>query len=295
MKKSRVMGHRRLFSLRMRASHRGRHLSGAERLLSRREMPEAAGALLRRAIAHVRGRPDEVVLAIDPVPAADIRRVASLPVSTVQVESVAEGRATALRILQHLGVSLRAAAAALEAMVRGPGPGGTVMRGAMVVDASTGRRLEPDPSRGVRARKMDWTPEASRVIDSRLRPCGLPFLRVREALAVATKVAHAPGVVAELCWSDDPDYSGGYIASQRLGYVRIPRLKPLGERSGGRAVFLLPGGSLERLIRFLQETPLLLSEAGQVEPPLPWEAWADVLRPPYPKASGRRRLPDRQS
>ncbi|MBI5378806.1 MAG: hypothetical protein HZA23_01445, partial [Nitrospirae bacterium] len=142
----------------------------------------------------------------------------------------------------------------------------------------TGRRLEPDPSRGVRARKMDWTPEASRVIEKRLRPWGRPFLRVREALAVATKVAHAPGVVAELCWSDDPDYAGGYVASKQLGYVRVSRLKPLGEQSGGRAVFMTPGGSLERLVRYLRETPLLLVEAGSVKPPLPWEAWWRRLR-----------------
>jgi 6-carboxyhexanoate--CoA ligase len=285
MKNTRVKRRRRLLSLRMRASRRGRHLSGAERLLSYREIPAAVCVLLRRAVEHVRGRPDEVVITADPIPAAAIRRVAALPVSTVQVESVAEGREAALRILRHLGVSRRAAAGALEAMARGPGPGGTVMRGAMVVDARSGKRLEPDSARGIRARRMDWTPEASRLIEMRLRPWGLPFLRVSEALAVATKVAHAPGVVAELCWSDDPDYAAGYVASKRLGYVRIPRLKPLSEQSGGRAIFLSPGGSLERLFRFLRETPVLLIEAASVKPPLPWEAWQRRLSAP-PMAIG---------
>ena len=48
----------------------------------------------------------------------------------------------------------------------------------------------------------------------------------REALALATKVIWS-GVVAELCWSDEPEYVAGYVATARHGSVRFPNFKRL--------------------------------------------------------------------
>jgi len=95
------------------------------------------------------------------------------------------------------------------------------MRGAMIIDARTGDRMEPDQERGVRASRFDWTDDALEAINRKLAVIGLTHFRTREALALATKVAHAPGMVAELCWSDDPDYTAGYVASRATGYVRF--------------------------------------------------------------------------
>ena len=72
----------------------------------------------------------------------------------------------------------------------------------------------------------------------KLAAIGLTHFRTREALALATKVAHAPGIIAELCWSDDPDYTAGYVASPRIGYVRFPVLKLPDDPRGGRVFFV---------------------------------------------------------
>ena len=42
------------------------------------------------------------------------------------------------------------------------------------------------------------------------------------------------GVVAELCWSDDPDYTTGYVAGKNIGYVRI---KPIYKQSKDKAYY----------------------------------------------------------
>ena len=105
------------------------------------------------------------------------------------------------------------------------------MRGAVLLDADTLERLEPDLERGVRATMMDAAESDS---GAHCSPCKNHYA---EAMVLAAKVANAPGLVAELCISDDPDYVTGYIASKTLGYVRIAPLKKVGSPFGGR-IFL---------------------------------------------------------
>ena len=137
------------------------------------------------------------------------------------------------------------------------------MRGAMIMDAVTGERLEPDRERGIRASHFDWSDEASRAADGALARLGLTHFRTKEALALATKVAHGPGVVAELCWSDDPDYTAGYVASLAFGYIRFPVLKQRGALTGGRALFFDRGrGSVEALQIYLEQVPVVISSCG---------------------------------
>jgi 6-carboxyhexanoate--CoA ligase len=133
----------------------------------------------------------------------------------------------------------------------------------MIMDSRSGERLEPDRERGVRASRFDWTEEAFRMVQQSLESRGLTHHRTREALALATKVAHAPGMVAELCWSDDPEYTAGYVASLGTGYVRFPFLKQHGDSSGGRAFFVDRDRlNMDRLVNFLQNEPVLISEIG---------------------------------
>ena len=137
------------------------------------------------------------------------------------------------------------------------------MRGAMLIDASTGERLEPDPSRGVRVSRFDWSDEASIMIERELASLGLTHFRTKEALALATKVAHAPGMIAELCWSDEPDYTAGYIATRSGGYIRLPHMKRSGNAFGGRAFFISCSASdKDAIIDYLQRTPVLITAVG---------------------------------
>jgi 6-carboxyhexanoate--CoA ligase len=133
----------------------------------------------------------------------------------------------------------------------------------MLMDAVTGERLEPDRERGVRVSRFDWSSEARDAIDRALTHVGLTHFRTREALSLASKVAHAPGVIAELCWSDDPDYSAGYVSSLSTGYVRFPFMKEKGRTSGGRAFFVKREGfDREGLLSYLQKEPVIVSGIG---------------------------------
>ncbi len=138
------------------------------------------------------------------------------------------------------------------------------MRGAMIMDARTGERLEPDRSRGIRVSRFDWSDEALRSITEELARLGLTHFRTREALSLATKVAHSPGIVAELCWSDDPDYTAGYVASREYGYVRLPLLKEAGKAGGGRAFFVdRQGFEPDVFIAYLTRQPVVITAVGR--------------------------------
>jgi 6-carboxyhexanoate--CoA ligase len=196
-----------------------------------------------------------------------LHTLTALDVLTVDTPDVTTGRSTAARILQSLGVSNEAAMSALKHLSGGAGPEERTMRGAIIMDAQNGNRLEPDQERGVRASRFDWTNEALDELTVKLKAIGLMHYRTREALALATKVAHAPGIVAELCWSDDPEYTAGYVASRGIGYVRFPMLKSQGNPNGGRVFFVNHKNlDMTTLIHYLQNEAVLITESGKCLP-----------------------------
>lgn len=262
---------RDLYSIRMHASRGGGHLSGAERLGGEDDLEGLAASLLRRALDHPRGRAERIRLIVEAVAPEDVR-IGRLPdLTTLTVADYRQGRRAALAVLTETGVDSAVADRVMRTLASGAAPGGGSMRGAMLVDAADGRRLEQDPSRGVRASRMDLTPAAALSLRDALAPLGLDNPHVREALVLAAKVLSAPGIVAELCWSDDPDYTAGYVASPRHGYIRFPHLKPPGDERGGRAFFLRSEGlDIEELIDYLERSVFLIDEIGALHGPRPW-------------------------
>ncbi|HLB25963.1 MAG TPA: 6-carboxyhexanoate--CoA ligase [Nitrospirota bacterium] len=249
-----------LYSIRMRASRGGTHISGAERIIPARDIGRVAVELVGRAKNHGRGRPDSITVTVDCLSGREFRKLATLPITSLNAEDHAGGRELAVFELIRAGVSEKAARTALESILRGASPDGGNMRGAMVVDAATGERLETDRSRGVRARAVDYAGDAVPEILAALEVAGLGSVHVREALALATKVAGAPGAVAELCISDDPGYLTGYAASQKNGYVRITPLKEDGGLYGGRAFFVdADRFDMDEYLRYMRETPVLVT------------------------------------
>ena len=137
------------------------------------------------------------------------------------------------------------------------------MRGAVIMDATTGERLETDLSRGVRVSRMDLAPECRTELERKLASAGLDHYRVLEALVLAGKVLSAPGIVAELCWSDDPNYTTGYVADLHGGYQRITALKSVGDSLGGRVFFINPAAvSIDELVDYLEYQPVLFDGSG---------------------------------
>jgi len=132
------------------------------------------------------------------------------------------------------------------------------MRGAMLMDIE-GVRLEPDLLRGVRVTRMGITRNAEAVLSKQLAKLGLNNSTVKEALILASKVHKYPMVLGEICISDDPNYTTGYIASRAYGYIRLPNIKKRGTPYGGRA-FFVTGGEVKELIKYLQMTPVLIDK-----------------------------------
>jgi len=100
---------------------------------------------------------------------------------------------------------------------------------------------------------------------------GLGHHRVLEALVLSAKVLGGPGVVAELCWSDAPDYTIGYVADPQAGYQRITNLKHVGDCHGGRIFFVNRADTTPALlIDYLERQPVLFTAAGSFSPPKVW-------------------------
>jgi 6-carboxyhexanoate--CoA ligase len=251
-----------LYSVRMRASTGQSHLSGAERLVPRDRIDLTMKELVNRALSKQLA-PDQIVVTIDALGDIPVLSVPSLDLVSLDMHSITACRENAARVLKAFCVSSSAVLAAFRALEQGASPDGGNMRGAMLIDAETGERLEQDQSRGVRVSRFDWSDGASERIDRELSALGLTHFRTKEALALATKVAYAPGIVAELCWSDEPDYTAGYVADRTIGYVRFPHMKQAGNGFGGRA-FFVTRDDLDRnaLMAYLQETPVLITEIG---------------------------------
>lgn len=262
---------RPLFSLRMQATLNGQHLSGAEHLSTTDDLERLAAGMVKRALGHTRGRAEKIQITIEEVATGQIDYGTLPDLHTYLVDDYHLGRRAAAAILGKSGVSPLAIDGAMAAMASGAAPDGRSMRGAMLIDAKSGNRLEPDQARGVRVSRMDLTEQARQELILGLQALGLDNCHVREALVLAAKVLTTPGIVAELCWSDDPGYTAGYVASAQQGYVRFPHLKPLGDERGGRAFFLASGEhNLPELIDYLQTKPILFDAIGQLHRAQPW-------------------------
>ncbi len=224
------------------------HISGAEQMVRASEVPDLARDLMLRAQNHSKGTPDFINIKVEEIPEESCLRLKALPVRSLACETAAEGLRLACELLGRAGV------ADAEAVVRLMPQAGR-LRGAMILDADTLERLEPDRERGVRATKMGRA-------DRTERACGgTAKNHYAEALVLATKVASAPHIVAEICISDDPDYVTGYVASKSLGYVRIARMKEMGSPEGGR-IFLYrgPREELAATIDFIEHRPVLVED-----------------------------------
>ena len=233
-----------LYAVKMRASKGDIHLSGAERLVEKKQILPVSQSLLKRALNHGNGNADEVHLKVEAIECSEVLKVPSLSVTEADASNPAEAFAVLQRLLKENGI--RDAEACLQLLKYAP-----PMRGAMLVDIRTLQRCEPDPERGVRATYMDGEKTCFDTGKNHFR----------EALILATKVSSAPHMVGELCISDDCSYTTGYFASKKSGYVRIPNLKAHGDPHGGR-LFLYDGTSeadLKETLYYLEHQAVVIT------------------------------------
>jgi 6-carboxyhexanoate--CoA ligase len=229
----------------------GRHISGAERVVPREQVEETALLMIKRAFSHTRGQADFINIIVEEMDSGAIQQVPLLPVYHAEALTVEEGHRAAEHALAAAGVTSSGAKQGILTLLSLADS----IRGAMFLCAVTGQRLDNTGNRGIRVSRMDIENEEGFI--SQLVERGICNLHVREALVLASKVAAGPGIVAELCWSDDPEYTTGYVASA-VGYTRIPHCKPLGKSIGGRIFFIHPAADLSQLENYLQQQPVLV-------------------------------------
>jgi 6-carboxyhexanoate--CoA ligase len=228
------------------------HISGAEGIVGGSEIARANEALIKRALTHPRGAPDKIVITLEKISGTPLKS-AVLPVETAASVSPDASRALISAKAAQLGISAPALTTAFRVLYSR-----NAMRGASIISSLSGKRLEPDKKRGVRVScfGIDKTDDAA--LSERLRSLGLNNTTVKEALLLASKVASCRDITAEICVSDDPDYTTGYIASRRFGYLRILNIKKPGSMCGGRVFFVREGADTENVISYLQNKPVIL-------------------------------------
>ena len=237
-----------LYSVRMRAAqggpheNGGHHISGAERIVKLEEVGAIAQSLAERALHHSKGTADFINITVDLIPPEKISYIDCLKVEEHKTGSIPESHQLATELLQGTTITetaVRKAISMLKSLDRS-------MRGAMLVDATSGERLD-EGNRGVRVSHMDSF-DSHALGDNE---------HMREALVLASKVQSADGVVGELCWSDDPDYTVGYVACNGV-YHRLPHMKELGSDIGGRVFFVQSDIDSESVIEYLESAPVLV-------------------------------------
>lgn len=227
------------------------HISGAEGIYDEDMLQRVMRDYYLRAMHHSRGRPDNIVITVERIKEKPTY-VSILPVSTLRCSSPVEARSAAIDMLLKTGISRRAISIAFKII-----NSETTMRGASLVKADSGKRLEPDKERGVRVSRLGIDRATERRLSRRLQKDGINTRTVKEALILASKVASCDGIIAELCVSDDPDYTTGYVASKKTGYVRITNLKEKGSMSGGRVFFIEKGDVLD-IVDYLEKRPVIV-------------------------------------
>jgi 6-carboxyhexanoate--CoA ligase len=228
------------------------HISGAEGLFEEKDIPKSVNEYIKRALNHLRGKPDEIVITIEKIKESP-KKISLLPVSTLKCSSPLEAERIISQRLYDAGISEKAINNAFKVLTSEE-----TMRGASLMLAGSGVRIEPDKKRGVRVSRFGIEKSALRKLTQRLSRMGINTITVREALALASKAASCPDIIAEVCISDDPDYTTGYIASRKFGYLRIPNIKKYGEMHGGRVLFVSENADIEMMIDYLEKKPVTI-------------------------------------
>ena len=251
------------YSVKMRASKyidgKETHISGAENIVKEDILEEISKSLIKRALNHDKGKSESINIKIEKLNEEDLTYIDSLKVQTVKVKNSIEGLKACNKLLTLIGIDEEKANLIINMLTEIKD-----MRGAILLDINTLERLEPDKERGVRATFMDL--EYSTFSESiKYTKKSTHFI---EALVLASKVISCPYIIGEICYSDDPNYTAGYIASKNFGYVRFTHMKELGNPFGGR-IFLYDSKkeNINNCIDYIENKKIIVKE-NIIENPL---------------------------
>ena len=242
----------------MRIHQEGTHLSGAEELVPAQELEHVLASFSKRLLPHAFNNPThppQQIVTIDPVSKGDIQRKSLLPVQFLESPSCEESAKGLQELLESLLPEGQAESILeifrKEIMENPP------RHGALLV-TSRGRPFLEAGTTGIRTTHLGCDPSLRKALEENLDHfLAKPNHRFIDALVLASKVLASESVLLEICVSDDPSYTTGYMASRLFGYVRIPHMKKPGIPKGGRLYVVSPTVHLPTLLRELRETPVL--------------------------------------
>ena len=259
-----------LYNIKMRSSKGGphekggKHISGAERILREDEIEDEIIRMYQRALNHEKGSVDFINIKIQKVNEEDIVYIPQLSIKEFDVKSKEEGLELAKELLKESDVEEIAIENGIESLLKLQDS----MHGAILIDKDNGNRLDDRASRGVRATGMGFADNFEYDKIDKINPANdvneedIPGIHFNEALVLASKVTSCKGIIAELCWSDDPNYLTGYISNETT-YNRISIMKDKGNTIGGRIFFvdtnlLDDNYTLDDLIDYLEKQVVLI-------------------------------------
>jgi 6-carboxyhexanoate--CoA ligase len=234
------------------------HISGAEGICEESEIPGKMSEYALRALRHMKGKPESIIISAKEIK-QQIRQIRSLAVTTLACRSPRDARNLIRKFLLACGISDAAIETAFDVT-----KGARTMRGAALVLSRSGKRMEPDMERGIRASRLGISKSAEKVLSQRLAKEGLDNPAVKEALILASKVASCEDIIAEFCISDDPEYTTGYVSSRRFGYLRIPHIKNRRGKEGGRVFFLREDADVDFVAGYLEKTPVMITRLSPI-------------------------------
>ncbi|MCD8899504.1 6-carboxyhexanoate--CoA ligase [Staphylococcus gallinarum] len=218
-----------MYSIKMRSSQQSKHISGAETIC---DEPAIADVLLRffnKGFDHENGAIDFLNLKIEKV---------TRPLTTIQSLPIYDNNDTITNLASQVHINpeiLQKAWSYIE--------DSNNYSGAIILSVHNGQRLDDTGLRGIRVTRFMF--ETQHNYND----------RIQDAITIASCINQFPGVIAELCVSDDLTYTTGYFASTSTGYQRIKNIKKKGSRNGGRIIFVDNTINLEAYRNYLEILP----------------------------------------
>lgn len=251
-----------LYSVKMRGSKAEEHISGAEKIVKEKEISKVVESFVNRAFIHKKGKSDFINIKIEKIDEKEIKYIDKIKVTSVKSANKKEAKEVMITILKKLDIDEERAIKIVEELYKIKN-----MRGAKILDVENLKRVDTGGKRGVRVTFMD---EKEKVDLSESKN---HFL---EAIILASKVINYKNIIGELCISDDLDYTTGYIATKKFGYIRIENIKKLGEDFGGR-IFLYRGKKEEvhEAIQYLEKQKVLVIDKSENERILSMDAFRE--------------------
>ncbi|MBO0926958.1 6-carboxyhexanoate--CoA ligase [Staphylococcus sp. 30400_3112M30941] len=222
-----------MYSIKMRASNQDVHISGAETICELENIERIIQKFYNKGFFHENGQPDFLNIKIQKI---------TTPIKQIKALSIIENdKANLQNLILACGITEQALNQGMRYIKNE-----TVYTGAIILSATSGKRLDSFGQRGIRATHFSFEDINCKANLTE---------RVKDALAIASCINAHSYVKGELCVSDDLTYTTGYFASAKMGYHRLFDIKPINTRYGGRIIFVDDSIDLNHYISFLESTP----------------------------------------